>query len=146
MGLSGMLLLASVLIVGSASASSRLDVIDLPVGFFPEGITNGDGWIAYVGSLTSEYYTALQQWSWSCQFWSKRHLHVTSHCGAGGCVLWLYSSLPVVTAQATHFFFDSVPEPGGTARGGPRAATFAVEINQRRLQFCCSGLSGVSDM
>eukprot|EP00903_Cladosiphon_okamuranus_P016257 g14994.t1 len=50
--LSGMLLLASVL-VGCANASSRLDVIDLPVGFFPEGITNGDEWIAYVGSLAT---------------------------------------------------------------------------------------------
>eukprot|EP00752_Nemacystus_decipiens_P012928 g11442.t1 len=53
MGFSGMLLLASVLIIGSANGSSRLDVIDLPLGFFPEGITNGDEWTAYVGSLAT---------------------------------------------------------------------------------------------
>lgn len=37
-----------------AAASSRLDVIDLPVGFAPEGITNGDEWTAYVGSIIGE--------------------------------------------------------------------------------------------
>ena len=45
---------AILLAIGSAAASSRLDVIDLPVGFVPEGITNGDEWIAYVGSLVGE--------------------------------------------------------------------------------------------
>ncbi|CAM9164405.1 unnamed protein product, partial [Hapterophycus canaliculatus] len=52
MKLSGFLS-ASLAILGSAfvSASSRLDVIDLPNGFYPEGITNGEGWTAYVGSL-----------------------------------------------------------------------------------------------
>lgn len=58
MGLSsGLLLLSSLLIIGPgpANASSRLDVIDLPVGFRPEGITNGEEWIAYVGSLVSEF-------------------------------------------------------------------------------------------
>lgn len=39
---------------GCAAASSRLDVIDLPLGFSPEGITNGDEWTAYVGSLIGE--------------------------------------------------------------------------------------------
>eukprot|EP00904_Undaria_pinnatifida_P006177 jgi/Undpi1/268/HiC_scaffold_1.g00264.m1 len=33
-------------------ATSRLDVIDLPMGFFPEGIARGgEDWTAYVGSL-----------------------------------------------------------------------------------------------
>ncbi|CAM9340050.1 unnamed protein product [Ectocarpus sp. 6 AP-2014] len=45
----GVLLASSVMII--ASASSKLDVIDLPRGFFPEGITNGEGWTAFVGSL-----------------------------------------------------------------------------------------------
>ncbi|CAM9350375.1 unnamed protein product [Ectocarpus fasciculatus] len=48
----GVLLAASWVIIAS-EASSRLDVIDLPTGFFPEGITNGEGWTAYVGSLIS---------------------------------------------------------------------------------------------
>ncbi|CAN0166681.1 unnamed protein product [Ectocarpus sp. 6 AP-2014] len=38
-------------LVTVASASSRLDVIDLPTGFSPEGITSGRGWTAFVGSL-----------------------------------------------------------------------------------------------
>ncbi|CAM9723592.1 unnamed protein product [Ectocarpus sp. 8 AP-2014] len=46
----GVLLAASWAIIAS-EASSRLDVIDLPTGFFPEGITNGEGWTAFVGSL-----------------------------------------------------------------------------------------------
>ncbi|CAN0019062.1 unnamed protein product [Ectocarpus sp. 6 AP-2014] len=46
----GVVLAASWAIIAS-EASSRLDVIDLPTGFFPEGITNGEGWTAFVGSL-----------------------------------------------------------------------------------------------
>lgn len=42
------------ILVTVASASSRLDVIDLPTGFSPEGITSGGGWIAFVGSLVGE--------------------------------------------------------------------------------------------
>ena len=48
----GVLLAASWVVIGSEA--SRLDLIDLPTGFFPEGITNGEGWTAYVGSLFSE--------------------------------------------------------------------------------------------
>ncbi|CAM9696372.1 unnamed protein product [Ectocarpus sp. 13 AM-2016] len=48
----GVLLAASCAMIAS-EASSRLDVIDLPTGFAPEGITNGEGWTAYVGSLSS---------------------------------------------------------------------------------------------
>ncbi|CAM9764608.1 unnamed protein product [Ectocarpus sp. 12 AP-2014] len=48
----GVLLAASCAMIAS-EASSRLDVIDLPTGFSPEGITNGEGWTAYVGSLSS---------------------------------------------------------------------------------------------
>lgn len=36
---------------GMADASSRLDVIDLPVGFFPEGIALAEEWTVYVGSF-----------------------------------------------------------------------------------------------
>ncbi|CAB1101468.1 unnamed protein product [Ectocarpus sp. CCAP 1310/34] len=36
-----------------SEGSLRLDVIDLPTGFFPEGITNGEGWTAFVGSWMS---------------------------------------------------------------------------------------------
>ena len=55
-GTSGLLLLASAALsfVFSADASSRLDVIDLPVGFRPEGITGGEEWDAFVGSTISE--------------------------------------------------------------------------------------------
>ncbi|CAM9667174.1 unnamed protein product [Scytosiphon promiscuus] len=38
---------------GCVGASSRLDVIELPMGFYPEGITNGEEWTAYVGSLVN---------------------------------------------------------------------------------------------
>lgn len=37
-----------------SAASSRLDVIDLPTGFFPEGIALGEEWTVYVGSLGGE--------------------------------------------------------------------------------------------
>lgn len=37
---------------GVAAASSRLDIIDLPVGFSPEGIALADEWTVYVGSIT----------------------------------------------------------------------------------------------
>ncbi|CAN0371531.1 unnamed protein product [Pylaiella littoralis] len=53
MRLSG-LLSASLMAIGlHFCASARLDVIDLPLGFFPEGITNGEEWTAYVGSLAN---------------------------------------------------------------------------------------------
>lgn len=39
---------------GAAAKSSRLDVIDLPVGFFPEGIALAEEWTVYVGSLLGE--------------------------------------------------------------------------------------------
>lgn len=45
---------ASLLFVGAESGRSRPDVIELPVGFFPEGITLGKKWTAYVGSLAGE--------------------------------------------------------------------------------------------
>lgn len=56
-GTSGLLLLlasAALNVVFFADASSRLDVIDLPVGFRPEGITKGEEWDAFVGSTISE--------------------------------------------------------------------------------------------
>lgn len=37
---------------GVAAASSRLDVIDLPLGFGPEGIALAKEWTIYVSSLT----------------------------------------------------------------------------------------------
>lgn len=45
----------SALFVGAAFASSRLEVIELPEGFQPEGIVFADGWTAYVSSIGSEY-------------------------------------------------------------------------------------------
>lgn len=36
---------------GAAAKSSRLDVINLPVGFMPEGIALAEAWTVYVGSL-----------------------------------------------------------------------------------------------
>lgn len=35
-------------------AGKKLDVIDLPIGFLPEGITLGREWTAYVGSFFGE--------------------------------------------------------------------------------------------
>eukprot|EP00904_Undaria_pinnatifida_P006166 jgi/Undpi1/267/HiC_scaffold_1.g00263.m1 len=35
---------------GAAALTSKPDVIDLPTGFFPGGITLGEGWTVYVGS------------------------------------------------------------------------------------------------
>lgn len=46
--------LAATPLLGTVGASSRLDVIGLPLGFYPEGITNGEGWTAYVGSLVGK--------------------------------------------------------------------------------------------
>lgn len=48
-------LVISLVLVGLEVATSRLDVIDLPMGFFPEGIARGgEDWTAYVGSLNGE--------------------------------------------------------------------------------------------
>ena len=44
-------LLLTAIAIGVAAGSSRLDAIDLPKGFFPEGITLAEGWEVYVGSL-----------------------------------------------------------------------------------------------
>jgi len=45
----------SLVLIGLEAVRSRLDVIDLPIGFFPEGITRGDNdWTAYVGSLAGD--------------------------------------------------------------------------------------------
>lgn len=47
--------LAAILAIGyfpaAAFKSSRLDVIELPVGFQPEGITLAREWTAYVGNF-----------------------------------------------------------------------------------------------
>ena len=54
MGLQGVLAVALTILTTAVTVvvgSSRLDVIDLPVGFFPEGIALGEGWTVYVGSL-----------------------------------------------------------------------------------------------
>lgn len=52
--------LAAVAAIGSISGatakSSRLDVIDLPVGFFPEGIALAEEWKIYVGSLLGKRF------------------------------------------------------------------------------------------
>ena len=51
-------LVVTLWVAGHASAaSSRLDVIELPVGFNPEGIMLGDGWTVYVGSQNGEKLT-----------------------------------------------------------------------------------------
>lgn len=42
------------LLAGAAAAVNRLEVIDLPLGFAPEGITIGHPWEAYVGSIFGE--------------------------------------------------------------------------------------------
>ena len=48
-------LVACLVFVALEAVKSRLDVINLPVGFFPEGITRGDDeWTAYVGSLAGD--------------------------------------------------------------------------------------------
>lgn len=48
-------LVACLVFVALETVRSRLDVIDLPIGFFPEGITRGDDeWTAYVGSLAGD--------------------------------------------------------------------------------------------
>lgn len=38
-----------------SAAAERLEIVDLPMGFFPEGITIGRDWNAYVGSLAGEF-------------------------------------------------------------------------------------------
>lgn len=38
------------------TASSRLDIIDLPTGFGPEGITLAEEWTVYVGSFGDSEY------------------------------------------------------------------------------------------
>ena len=38
----------------AASKSSRLDFIELPVGFMPEGIALAEEWTVFVGSLLGE--------------------------------------------------------------------------------------------
>lgn len=49
-------LIVSLALIGLEAATSRVDVIDLPMGFFPEGITRGgEDWTAYVGSLNGKY-------------------------------------------------------------------------------------------
>lgn len=47
-------LLASLVCIGSEIATAKLDVIDLPMGFFPEGIALGDNSTAFVGSLAGD--------------------------------------------------------------------------------------------
>lgn len=47
-------IVASLILTASNVASKRLDVIDLPDGFVSGGITNGEGWTAYVGSVAGE--------------------------------------------------------------------------------------------
>lgn len=54
MGFIGTLALAIGAVHGVAAKSSRLDVVDLPVGFFPEGIALAREWTFYVGSLLGE--------------------------------------------------------------------------------------------
>lgn len=46
-------LAATVLTIAATAvaATSRLDIIDLPTGFFPEGITLAEEWTVYVGSF-----------------------------------------------------------------------------------------------
>ena len=39
---------------GVAAVTSKPDVIDLPTGFFPGGITLGEGWTVYVGSNSGD--------------------------------------------------------------------------------------------
>ena len=46
-----LLLLTAIIAIGVAAGSSRLDAIDLPKGFFPDGIALAEGWEVYVGSL-----------------------------------------------------------------------------------------------
>lgn len=42
------------LLAGVVFAVDRPEVIDLPMGFRPEGITKGRDWTAFVGSLAGE--------------------------------------------------------------------------------------------
>lgn len=52
MGLQGVLAAIVLTIVATAvAATSRLDIIDLPTGFFPEGMTLAEKWTVYVGSF-----------------------------------------------------------------------------------------------
>lgn len=62
--------LASLLFVGAESSSSKPDVIQLPVGFFPEGITIAKKSTAYVGSLVGERAICLGA-ACRCTFWLK---------------------------------------------------------------------------
>lgn len=132
-GLSGLLLLASALIIASATASSRLDVIDLPLGFFPEGITNGDGWIAYVGSLASEYKVQCFHLS-SAVSVSKTSLHssimvVACLSSAAGffCHFWLRWRGPVQTAPEAGYVVPWPPKAGKSLSPFKRSTHTSME-------------------
>lgn len=56
-----LILLLAAVAIGVATGSSRLDVVDLPIGFFPEGITLAHGWEVYVGSLLEGERTKLEK-------------------------------------------------------------------------------------
>lgn len=47
-----------------SAASSRLDIIDLPTGFFPEGITLAEEWTVYVGSLADGTHIERATYHW----------------------------------------------------------------------------------
>lgn len=54
MGLQGFFATVVLTIVATVvAATSRLDIIDLPVGFSPEGITLAEKWTVYVGSFNT---------------------------------------------------------------------------------------------
>lgn len=61
------------------AASSRLDIIDLPLGFFPEGITLAEEWTVYVGSFNEGDVIVLEKPSVSKKFVSCFVFHVFSH-------------------------------------------------------------------
>ena len=54
MGLKGVLAAMLAIATTIVTASSRQDIIDLPTGFFPEGIALAEGWTVYVGSFGSK--------------------------------------------------------------------------------------------
>lgn len=59
MGVQGFFVAMLAIAASAVTASSRLDIIDLPTGFAPEGITLAEEWTVYVGSFSDSKSNVL---------------------------------------------------------------------------------------
>lgn len=91
MDLRGFLATVVLAIVATAvAASSRLDIIDLPLGFSPEGITLAEKWTVYVGSFNTGVILSFSNNSLSNYTggFSSRVCHVVGMCFT--MLIWFY--------------------------------------------------------